>query len=64
MAHNLEQVLYSKGVEKLLEANGIADRKAGLDKFDGWKKLCKDLGWQDEGRTPAQEAYFDGYYKP
>ncbi len=47
----------------LLRTCGRQDAAEGIDKFRGWNKLREEMGFSD-GRTPAQEAYFDGWYDP
>jgi hypothetical protein len=48
---------------QLLFANGQSDRQHNIDMYTGWKEICKTTGYHD-GRTPAREAYEDGYYAP
>jgi hypothetical protein len=57
-----EQLLMSPATETLLYENGKSDCERGITYYDGWKEICKDLGWDHRGRTPAQERYLDGYY--
>ncbi len=45
----------------LLMVNGASDRSAGTSMYDGWREIAKECGFS-EGRTPAREAYEDGWY--
>jgi hypothetical protein len=55
------QVILSPYVERLLFANGAIDREQGRSINEGWADVCLDLGWNDEGNTPAKERYTDGW---
>ena len=61
MAATLKDISFSEGTRIILEANGKSDCEHGIDKIDGWREICKEMGFF-EGRTPAREAYEDGYY--
>lgn len=45
----------------LLRENGRLDRRAGKGRDEGWQELARAMGYSDE-RTPAREAYEDGWY--
>jgi hypothetical protein len=47
----------------LLRVCGRQDAAEGIDKYTGWNKLREEMGFSD-GRTPAMEAYLDGWYDP
>ena len=46
----------------LLKENGKLDCEQGVDRYTGWSDVCKLSGFTDDRRTPAQEAYLDGYF--
>jgi len=45
----------------LLKQIGQQDRQNGVNMIEGWRTLREQMGFAD-GRTPAREAYEDGYY--
>jgi hypothetical protein len=45
----------------LLKENGRLDAKNGINMHEGWREICDAMGYYP-GRTPASEAYEDGYY--
>lgn len=59
---NLNEVLLSPLTESLLRENGRDDCGRGIDKYTGWQEVATAMGFDASRRTPAQEAYFDGYY--
>jgi len=58
---NLKDISFSKGTRALLEANGRNDCNRGISMYEGWNEICQAMGFSS-GRTPAREAYEDGYY--
>jgi hypothetical protein len=56
--------VFSDSVYRLLKMHGHLDSQAGLDKDAGWRTLAKELGYDSTRRTPAEDAYLDGYYQP
>jgi hypothetical protein len=63
MAPGLKDIIIDGATYQLLFANGQSDRQHNIDMYTGWKEICKTTGYHD-GRTPAREAYEDGYYAP
>lgn len=61
MAATLKDILISPLTYDLLKENGKMDCNAGTDMHTGWREVAKECGYS-EGRTPAREAYEDGYY--
>jgi hypothetical protein len=57
-----KDIIVLSGTYELLKANGKADRAKGVSLWDGWNELAKELGFSS-GRTPAREAYEDGWYE-
>ncbi len=51
-----------KGTYTLLKANGESDRQHGIDMHKGWEEVATHCGYPVHQRTPAREAYEDGYY--
>jgi hypothetical protein len=47
--------------QELLFAAGVSDRRNGVSRYDGWKALCRDIGYS-HGSTPARNRYEDGWY--
>ncbi len=58
---NLKDIYFNKGMYALLKENGRLDCNDGKDSYKGWKEICELMGYSS-GRTPAYEAYMDGYY--
>lgn len=63
---DLNDIIVSNGVRVLvvitLEANGRMDAADGKSLYDGWQEVAKECGYDPAQRTPAREAYEDGYY--
>jgi len=57
----LASLCLSKITHDALFQNGKLDCENGVDHDAGWKEIAKKCGLST-GRTPAQEAYLDGYY--
>lgn len=57
----LKDIILAPGVRALLEANGHLDAQSGTSMHDGWEAIRADCGYE-RGRTPASEAYEDGWY--
>ena len=57
----LKDIVVSPLTYDLLKENGRLDCNAGKSMHDGWEEIRKDAGYS-AGRTPAREAYEDGYY--
>lgn len=49
-------------VAELLTVNGRIDGAAGKNQTEGWLEIAQDLGFPPYARTPANEAYLDGWY--
>lgn len=58
----LEEIVLSDLTYDLLYTSGQLARRNGAGRDDGWKALAKDLGFNSNERTPAREAYEDGFY--
>lgn len=52
----------SKATEAAIRANGHVDGAQGVDKEDGWKSLCEDMGWDRYGQRLLKSSYEDGWY--
>jgi hypothetical protein len=63
MALTIKDLALDPLTQDLLRANGKSDRELGVDMHKGWKEIKTMLELSD-GRTPAREAYEDGYYGP
>ena len=59
---SLKDIMVSGVTYDLLKENGRLDRRDGKSMAQGWEELRKEAGYSD-GRTPAREAYEDGYYE-
>jgi hypothetical protein len=59
---NLQDIMFSAGTRALLEANGKSDCERGIDMRKGWQEVARGAGFDPNMRTPAREAYEDGYY--
>lgn len=57
----LKDIMIDSLTYDLLYENGHLDAKAGKSRQDGWDEICVLTGFANE-RTPAREAYEDGYY--
>ncbi len=58
---NMNEIVIDPLTRRLLMENGKIDREKGIQPYDGWDSLAKELGFS-ANRTPASEAYLDGYY--
>jgi hypothetical protein len=58
----LQDILISPLTHDLLEANGKMDCERGIDMRTGWQEIATEMGFDPNTRTPAREAYEDGYY--
>ena len=58
---SLKDVIIDPLTYKLLKENGKIDCERGIPIYQGWKDL-RELAGYSPGRTPASEAYEDGYY--
>lgn len=47
---------------RLLNEAGRQDAEKGIDKYAGWKVVAAECGYDHHRRTPAEEAYLDGYF--
>ena len=47
----------------MLKANGRSDKQRGISMHRGWQGVCAAIGFDSTQRTPASEAYEDGYYE-
>lgn len=59
---SLQDIVLAPLTRELLEENGRIDAEKGISMLWGWSELAEQLGF-DTGRTPAREAYEDGYFK-
>ena len=57
----LKDIIISPLTYDLLKENGKKDCEAGINMHTGWEEVRKGAGYS-AGRTPAREAYEDGYY--
>lgn len=58
-----QEIFISPNGRALLEVSGRMDRSDGKSIHEGWREVCEDFGWDQYDRTPAYEAYADGWYK-
>lgn len=58
----IQDICISPLTYKLLFENGKMDRKANIPQETGWAEIAKAEGYSLYERTPAREAYLDGYY--
>ena len=59
---NIRDICFDKATRALLEANGRDDCNRGISMYDGWQEVAQGCGFDPHSRTPAREAYEDGYY--
>ena len=59
---NLQDIIVAPHVRVLLKANGEDDRLRGISPEEGWQDLAAHCGYDPHERTPAKEAYLDGYH--
>lgn len=59
----LKDISISALTRELLEVNGKSDCDNGIDSYAGWKEVAEGCGFDVGARSPAYEAYMDGYYK-
>lgn len=59
---NLQDIILSPGTRVMLEANGKSDCDRGVSMHDGWRDVATSCRFDPHRRTPAREAYEDGYY--
>ena len=59
---NLQDIVVAPHIRVLLKANGEDDQRRGISPEEGWLDLAKTCGYTPDERTPAKEAYLDGYY--
>jgi hypothetical protein len=58
----IKDIAFDETTRRLLEENGRLDCNAGKSMYDGWNEICIATGYS-RGRTPAREAYEDGYFR-
>lgn len=58
----LQDIYITPGTRSLLTETGRQDATRGIDQYTGWQDLAKELGFDAQRHTPAQEAYLDGWY--
>ncbi len=58
---NLMDIVFNDATKLLLFENGKSDAARGVNLYNGWREVCASTGYS-EGRTPAREAYEDGWY--
>lgn len=61
---NIKDLAVNRDTALLLKENGRVDRLAGISKEEGWYEICTAVGYTRWLRTPAMEAYEDGWYTP
>ncbi len=61
---DLKDIVFSSRTYDLLKENGRLDQLAGIDRDAGWADVCAKAGYDPNRRTPAREAYEDGWYTP
>lgn len=59
----LKDISFSNETRELLELNGESDCNYGIDMVQGWDELAVLCNYTRHTRTPAREAYEDGYFK-
>jgi hypothetical protein len=59
---NMKDIAISSGLRAILEANGRDDCNRGINMHTGWQEVAELGGFDLYARTPAREAYEDGYY--
>lgn len=59
---SLQDIVFDDTTAELLKASGRSDRANGIDKVVGWAQIAEACGYSND-RTPAREAYEDGYYE-
>ena len=59
---NINDLVVDKATRTLLTANGRQDGLDGADRYKGWETLAISLDMDPHRRTPAQEAYLDGWF--
>ncbi len=59
---NVKDLCLGRGERELLFANGQIDRADGKHMYQGWQEVAEMCGYTPHARTPAREAYEDGYY--
>jgi hypothetical protein len=57
-----KDVFIDAATTRLLHAAGAQDAAKGVDKYSGWKVVAAECGYDPHKRTPAEEAYLDGWY--
>ena len=65
-AELLKQIGVGPATYSILKELGKAASQSGqygADRFAAWREECQEIGLKDVGRTPAQEAFFDGWYE-
>lgn len=61
---NWKDIALSPDMYNLLVEIGKMDHAAGTSMYQGWQNCAVDGGFDPHMRTPAREAYEDGYYTP
>lgn len=64
---DMKDIVISKTTYALLKENGRVDSQRfkegkGPDLYDSWKNCAEECGYDFNRRTPAEEAYKDGWY--
>jgi hypothetical protein len=61
--HNmkLQDIMVTGDTYDLLKSLGALARSDGKSKEAGWTEICNDMGYTED-RTPAREAFEDGFY--
>lgn len=62
MPLTLQDIVLPEDTRSALYLNGKVDATSGMSPHTGWKEVAKLCGFDPTRRTPAQEAYLDGYY--
>jgi hypothetical protein len=59
---DFKDILISAETAAMLRVNGRDDCNRGIEMSKGWKEVAELCGFDPNSRTPASEAYEDGYY--
>lgn len=64
---NINDIVLSPLTKSILSELGRLDAKRFFetkehDQYSSWKQCAEESGFDPNGRTPAKEAYLDGWY--
>lgn len=57
----LQDIIQKPTSVLLLKLNGESDALHGIDRHKGWDEICEQAGYSNCMRSPAQNAYEDGW---